>query len=421
MRDFIRSEYPNGDLPGALVDCAYTGSHHNHICFEGHYTAHNFQSGTQPYQYFGGSFAFDENGDPVSQVVETLDFAFCISTEQSAPQDGWPIVLVSHGTGGDYNNYIGDSESGDYEISDELCSAGLATIGINQPLHGARGNGYTSDELELYSFNFGNPESARATMRQSVLDNIQLTAFIKAGKLTISQSVCSSWPGSEVYSGPNEIPIDTNTILFHGHSHGGLSGAMLAGVEDDILGYVLSGSGGRISNTVMERTDPDVLQMLEDNGLVDRDDMHKFHPLLLLIQTAGEVTDPINYAPYYTITPHDDRAKNVMFTSGLLDPQTPKSTTYALATAALIPQIKNAAGTTPEAVGGLQLIGIDPVMRPASNTVQGPDLNMATSGLLQYPDDGHFAIFYNEDAAEVYRYYLHTIAYTSVGVLGPLD
>jgi len=418
MADYIKAEYPNGELTGTMNSCEYSHNETGYVCFKGSYTSPNFQSGNKPYDILtggGGSFMFDSNGDPIEQESENIDFSLCVPSDASVPSGGWPIVMYSHGTTGDEDSFV---NSGPNNIADFLLDKKMAVIGILQPLHGTRGDNYTDEELETYSFNFTNPDSARATIRQSVMDTVALNSFIKAGKLSITSSSCDSWPASGVYSGPGTITFDTDNILFMGHSQGGLTGSMAAAVEPDIKGWVLSGAGGRMGITVMERTSPNILALLESYSIIDQTDAHKHHPLIMMVQLMSEITDPINYAPYWVEKPFNSDARNIMVTTGFSDSQTPKNSTYAMCVAGRIPQIDPETPPLDEVVTGLTLRNITSFSRNASNTVKGPSNTDATCGLLQYPSDGHFAIFYNDDAAYMYQEYLRSIAYSGVGILG---
>ncbi len=421
MADYVRTEYPDGAIQGELLSCALDNTYNGYYCFEGTYTSPNFQSGTKPYDIGldtatpnteNGMFRFDEFGDPIVQEMETLDYSLCIPADTAVPASGWPITLIAHGTGGTYNGYVG---SGPNTRSTRLLNEKIATIGIDQPLHGSRGDNYTTQELELYTFNVTSPHSSRSIIRQGALDSIALAAFIQAGKLDISSSNCTGWPAAWTSAGLTSIGFNAGKILFHGHSQGGLTGAIVAGVDEDVFkGYVLSGAGGRIGITVMERQEPNVLAQIEASGLLTAAEAHKHHPLIALVQMLVEVTDQINYAPNWTDTPFGDNAKNIMMTSGYLDPYTPRLGADALAAAGRIPQIRPEGWNVPP----LDMRNVSSFPRPASNTVTGPDGNPATSGYLQYPDGGHFVVFDTEDAMSVYAEFLRTIVYTTTPTLG---
>ncbi len=409
IRDYLVDEYPNGAVSGDLVDCTFDHAENGYLIFKGHYTAPNFQEGDVPYASEGGNIYFGENGDPIVQMTETLRFAVTIPMNLDVPAAGWPIAMISHGTGGRYNSYI---RGGGRSRSVLLTEAGLATIGIDQPLHGDRGNEATN--VELHTFNFFNPESGRSVFRQSAIDTVSLTRLIVAGVLRLDKSVCDSWPTEAVYTGPDEIVFDPELISFHGHSQGGMSGSLAAAVEDDVQGWVLSGAGGRLAITVLEREDPDLLGLMTPMIGIQVEEAHKHHPIVGLLQWLTEITDMINYAPYWIGYPHDGRPKHMMLTSGFVDPYTPKNTAFALAVAGRVPLLEE----VHEAMPGLELRGLSAFARPATLNIMAPNGQRATAGFCQYPEDGHFAVFDNDDAAWLYQEFLRSLSYAQAPVLG---
>ncbi len=413
IRDYLAEEYPDGEVKGELLDCTFKKTKDNYLVFEGHYSSPNLQQGEVPYAEEGGGIFFDETGRPIVQRMEELRFALVVPAEATMPEDGWPISMIAHGTGGDYNTYINSEENG---RSRRLIDAGIAAIGIDQPLHGPRGNDETN--VELHSFNFLNPVAGRSNFRQSAVDTVALTHFIRSGKLALDKNFCDVWPRTDLYSGPERIFFDSERVLFHGHSHGGLSGALAAAVEDDVLAWTLSGAGGRMAITVMEREDPGILAIAALLAGFEKEEAYIHHPVLGLIQLLVEITDPLNYAPRWIESPYNGHARNVMMTSGFLDPYTPKDTASTLAVAGRLPQVENAEGNIDEAIPALDWLGIASFSRPAEDTVSGPDGESATSGFFQYPEYGHFPIFDSADAASLYQEWMRGIAYDGHGVFG---
>jgi hypothetical protein len=410
IRDYVASEYPGGNLEGELIEC-HLKKMENDVrvwWFEGRYLSPNFQSGDAPYANEGGEILFDpETGEPIVQKMEELQFSLAIP-DGPMPESGWPVAMISHGTGGDYDLWVRGNRR------TILQEAGIAGLGIAQPLHGERGNFLADTLLEMYSFNFLNPGAARSNFRQSAIDTFALTAFLKSGKFVIDKSVCTDWPSADKYDGPDVIRFDPERIYFHGHSQGGLTGSLAAAVEQDVKAWVLSGAGGKMTLTIMERKNPDILGLVEAMVGVPSSELHEYHPLFMLIQTLVDITDPVNYAPQWLIYPPTGLAQNLMVTTGFLDPYTPKSTAAALAVAARLPLIEPVA----ESVEGLDILGLSAFSRPASRTIRGPDGHYATAGFCQYPKGDHFPIFDDDDAIQMYQEFLRSAAYGDVPVLG---
>jgi pimeloyl-ACP methyl ester carboxylesterase len=388
IRDYFKANYEP-----QIVDINYdsSGDTGDYYYFEGHYTSPNLQFGEPPYMSEGGQFVFDENGEPVIQREETLRFALTVPKNQTMPSSGYPIVMYAHGTGGDYKSFVRDG------TATNLTSRGLAVISIDQPLHGPRGPEGT--EVELASFNFFNPSAGRANFRQSVVDSLILTKLITHGALVIPDSITPS--DTSIYFNPDRL-------MFMGHSHGGLTGAMFIALTDQVKSAVLSGAGGGLSLTMLERQDPNIQDMLRViTGI--RDELHTFHPVIGITQMLVEVTDPINYAPYYFKKLLSFKSRNILMTEGMLDPYTPPSTAEAMATAGGIPLIEPVAHYP----GSYSILNLIPLIPPVTENVIAQTGQRITSGLLQFPEDGHYAVFNNPVAKQKYGYFLYSTAYLS--------
>lgn len=132
---FVRSRFrPRGEA--LALDAARSGGHY--WVFTGEVVAPQFQSGTPPFAVAGqGIFQFDAKGRPVVQRLETLRFVLSVPKERAdgtltMPARGWPIAPYMHGTGGSRNSFVNDGTAG------RLASVGVASLGIDQPLHGLR-------------------------------------------------------------------------------------------------------------------------------------------------------------------------------------------------------------------------------------------------------------------------------------------
>ncbi len=355
-----------------------------------------WQQGARPYHDVGsGGFLFDEAGAPEIYQWERVEFSLTVPPGEP-PAGGWPLVLYSHGTGGDNFSFCQGNTSDEGLV---MAREGVAMFGVSQPLHGDRSTPGTNVELD--SFNFYNPAAGRTNFRQGALDQIYL-----------ARALTRSIPGF-TYEGES-VPIDTTRVAFFGHSQGGLVGAIgtpfFAG---DLLGSGLSGAGGGLTLTLLLRKDPlDIAATLE--GLLGFDENERltaFHPVLALIQTLADATDPVNYAPYWYAEQGDwlDREgaspMPMELTEGLLDQYTPSITAEALASAGRMPIVGTPA-TSPEA---LALRDLPDLPLPTSDDVTDWTGSAVTSGVAQFPEDDHFAIYDNPDARHFYRDYLATL------------
>lgn len=296
---------------------------------EGALTLPNYQEGDVPYNR-EGALHF-ENNSPVPVREETTRFTLAIP--KTPPENGspcYPIVHYAHGTGGDAYSMVPESAG-------RFAARGLATISIDMPLHGPRSEGSPFD-VNMATFNFVNPDSARSGFRQAAIDTWVLNRFVRESLVI---DAAHSPTGSA-------ICFDDDHIGFFGHSQGGLSGAIALAFEQDIEAWVLSGAGGGLSITVMERKDvanfEELVRFLAE--IPSGEVLSELHPILTLIQTAVDVTDPINYSPGWNPRRATQR-KSVLVTSGCYDEQTPHRSATAMAVAGRIPLVAPAAMDSP--------------------------------------------------------------------------
>ena len=361
---------------------------------EGRYDSPNYQEGTLPYasDSAGGDFAFVD-GQPQVSRSESLRFVLTLPATPPPAGGCYPIVQYAHGTTGDAWGFT-------YHQGWRNAARGLATIGIDQPLHGTRWSGSANaEQVSLYSFNFLNPAAARTLFRQSAVDTFALTRFVRES-LVVPAAVSPTG---------QEICFDPQSVGFFGHSHGGLSGAIAAAFEDNITHWVLSGAGGGLSITMVERKDEfvDVQALLE--GLLSPapgEHFTEMHPVVGLIQTLSDVTDPINYAPFWHADTLHSGVKSILLTSGELDAATPHRTAAALAAAGGAPAVEPVALPLPGHVAA----GLLPVAAPLSANAAG-----ATVGFVQWADDGsplnwsnHFVVFHRPEALHAAAHFLQT-------------
>lgn len=348
-----------------------------------------WQHGQRPYRTEGGAFAFDEHGDPTIAFWERVKFALTIPTGEE-PADGWPVVLYSHGTGGDFRTFCqtGDPD----EEASVMAREGVAMIGISQPLHADRATEDTDPSLD--SFNYMNPYAGRTNFRQGALDQVYLAEVLTRATPTFTAE-------------DRSVRLDPDRVAFFGHSQGGLVGAIAVPFfSDRVRAAGMSGTGGGLSMTLVLRKDPiDIAGLME--SLLDFDEgetLTTFHPVTALVQTLSEATDPLNYSPYwYAEDPGwGGRPVPALLTEGLLDAATPSVTTEALAAAAHMPIVGDPA-TDPEA---LDLRDLSPDGLPTADNADDWNGDAITAGLGQFPDQDHYAIYYDRDARQLYRDFL---------------
>jgi len=363
--------------------------------YEGRYLGPLFAHGQRPYTTEGGGFRWGENGQPLIYEWEDMRLSVTVPLDLTKePARGWPVVIHQHGTGGDFLSHASTNSA--TEPCAQFAMAGMVGLGIEQPLHGTRGETPNSD---LLSFNYFNPESGRTNFRQGAIDAMYLAQMVHTH--------------GGVFETPEgaQIRIDPDKIYFMGHSQGGLTGALaIPFLGPYVDAAVLSGAGGGLSITLVERKDPlDIAELLAATLDFDEDEVvAEHHPAVSLIQWLVDVTDPINYAPYWFAERGDweQEPVSVLLFSGLEDSATPHHTAEALAAAGRLTWL--APGVTETDAQALR--GLDALAGPFGANAPAFD-GAATAAFSQWeaPAD-HFVIFDDGNAARIYREFLRTAA-----------
>ncbi len=369
--------------------------------YTGKYDAPNFQQGDPPYENSGGEIVDDVDGLPAVVRTETLRFALTVPKGDPPTADGWPVVLYAHGTGGSYKSFINDGSAGSAAKVTDGSGATIerfAMISIDQVLHGPRKGGTLP--VELAFFNLFNVKAAFDNPKQGAADDFQLLRLVKGM--------------NEVGPTTNQtLKFDPNRIYFKGHSQGGLTGPLFVAAEPEIKAAIFSGAGGNLIQSLLGKTEPvDIPAALLLFLLPPIDE---FHPMLHLMQSAFEASDPANYGRLYFQEPPTGFAARPIFQSlGVVDHYTPIPTIKVLAKAMGVQPIK----PTLEEIAGLDLAGLTWGDAPTQQNVGG---GKATGVLLEYTmkegSDGHFVIFDIPAAVSQSNRFLATHSKTGIATL----
>ncbi len=390
LRDWMIAEYPAPHVVDDSLEVVRVAPQMTEIT--GHYgPAPIFQEGTIPYETEGGAISLDASGAPI--VQGEFDARFTLTIPGGAmPPEGYPIVLYAHGTGGDHHSFVDD------ETAIELARRGFAAMGVDQIHHGER-NPSTSDPAVLF-FNFANPDAARDNNRQSALDVVQQARLVPELAL----------PVEIVDRGGEPVRFDPTRIYFMGHSQGGLNGPIFLAIDDSARGGVLSAASAVITTSLVAKLQPIAIPQvvrtllnLPGDTVADalaREGFTVEHPIATLVQTWIEAADGSNYAHLIATAPREGFApKSVLMTEGLRDEFAPPASIEALAASIGTPLVE----PVHQPIEALALRGIGALAPPVTANAAG---GLATLGLLQFPDDGHFAVFDNATArAQVFGYF----------------
>lgn len=408
MRSLVRMVREDLGLPDLDLDVEVVSVLPDHSVYRTHYPTPRFTHGERPYWTEGGGFAFRADGQPVLDGWDDMRLAVCVPHEPAeGPPGGWPVVIQQHGTGGDYLSHCNsDSE---LEIARQLGLRGFVSLGIDQPLHGTRNGGEPASDLA--NFNLFNATGATSNFRQGAVDAIYLARALAAEGATFTRPDAAS------------VTIDPSRVFFFGHSQGGLTGAIAAPYfQGDVDAAVLSGAGGTLAITIVDRKDVlDFAMLLSDTlQFADNEVVTEMHPAVGLIQTAVERTDPVNYARYwFAERPDVDGAvpMDLLLTSGTQDEATPYRTAVSLAAAGHVPVL--APGATDEVAFVLR--GTAERDGPLQDDVARYDGTPGTSGVAQWKGADHYLVFDDPVAADVYGEFLEGAAQGAPVIGRPKD
>ena len=276
------------------------------------------QTGTAPYANEGGAIAVESGNTATVQGSTDVRFALSVPAGD-APAGGWPVVLYAHGTGGDYRTHITNGIAqglASVAVGDPAETIGFAVLGIDQPLHGTRRGGSSTDPNLLF-FNLLNPQAAKGNPIQGAADQLGLRKAV--GAIDASASV----------------DLDTDAVAFLGHSQGGIQGALALPAAQNMDATVLSGMGGGLIESLLGKTEPfpilSVVQTVIADPTLDAE-TGRFHPVMNVLQGYLEEVDPINLATHLSSEPLLGASpKHLLHVIGVDDQYTPNavSTAYA--------------------------------------------------------------------------------------------
>lgn len=225
-----------------------------------------YQAGDSPYMSAGG-FRYDDAGKPIIQRWEDVPVIFTIPVGEGP----FPVFIWQSGAGASLKGHTKQA------FLMTLFKGGIAVAKFLPQFHGDRN--VPGGDLDLHSYNYLNPESARAVLRQQAIDGAYMVRVVR-----------------EALAPREEAKVlDMKRMIMGGHSQGAEVAAMLASASPQIEAYVLSGVGTYVSETIVHRTNPfDVAELL-GNLLGIKGSLDRFHSLIQLAQLEADVVDPNNY------------------------------------------------------------------------------------------------------------------------------
>ncbi len=335
-----------------------------------------------------GGFVLGADGRPEVQFMEDVRFILTVP-RSPMPSSGYCVIINGHGTGGDYETGLGAAAS---KETVQAAKAGCALLTTSEPLHRNR-RGYREGQEALLTFNFFNPLAGRDNWRQSAIEKVQLVTLARA--LSIPADI----------SGSVEVRFDPERVSYFGHSQGGIAGALFVAVEDRIQGAFLSGAGAGFGPSIVEKVDPVAIKGAVRAVLLmpNDEDIDVFHPVIALLQSWVDPADPINYGHIWR--ERTGAVPHLVVSSGLIDTYTPPGCHAGLAGAFGLPLALPIAQDLPV----LELLGVPAGAQVLQGNLTSKDGAPLTAGLLQYPEDGHFAVYDNEAASKAVLSFFTTL------------
>ena len=377
-----------------------------------------YQQGTPPYKFpaDGGYINWPAEGQPMAPArYDEVHFTLTVPTGVAMPAEGWPLVLYGHGTGGNYRSNVstGVAET----LSSVTVSSGtanFATLSIDQVMHGPRraSQNWDSDLLaidpnayaeDVLYFNATNPRAGRDNGLQSAADWFAVTRW----------ALEADWDSSASPTG-ERITFNNDQFHYMGHSQGVVAGMNFVPYEPSLQSLVLSGGGGMLIHSLLEKTSPHDIAQAVRIGLVDGQ-VDRLNPMLNIVQAMSERSDGVNHAVHVHSRTLDgiDR-RHVLQTMGVGDTYSPDETQYALARAMKVEQVMGDTTVRIADASNTDAYRVDvplAFITEADTPVTG-NRSGVTAVVRLYDregsNDAHFVLFDRDDAQVEYSTFLAT-------------
>jgi dienelactone hydrolase len=389
---------------GAVSPCddGNTGAAHRRGCpsvpsgsfdeYQGTVSLPVFQQGTPPYAQpeDGGGIPIDASGKVGIVRSEPVCFSLAVP-KGTAPAAGWPLVVYSHGTGGSYRSAIELGLAEDYAggVASGGAAVPMATLGYDGILHGTRNGGSTTPPDNLV-YNLYNPRAARDNNLQAAADLLALPRAF-AGLDTAG------------------VKLDGGHVALYGHSQGGNATALAAARDAGYGAAVMSGTGGTLMLSLLDKTKPVNVPLLLPFMLLDAP-VDENHPVLNLIQMYFERSDPVNFARRLFLEPVPGaQRRHVLHVYGAGDTYAPVETQRRYAQAAAFQVALPLVDSYPT-LDEYQMVAVTP---PISANQAFGSLAPITAAQAQYQSDGtydgHFVSTNNPSARQAIQKMLVTL------------
>ncbi len=305
----------------------------NVIELHGRASFQQFQEGLPPFAESGGALVYEHQ--LLEQRREDVCYSLTIPRAVTMPEDGWPVVVFAHGTGGSFRDGVA--------LAEYAAARGMAVLSFEGHLHGERRHDDDDDglvagrSLDELVFNLRNPDAARDNLIQGAADIKSGLAYIDV--LNAPQTLKP--PGLD-------LNLDPDNIFLFGHSQGAQQVALVFGYTNRTQTAVLSGAGANTPRSLVDKQMPKYTVPGVEGELGPAELLHlalmvrpdrkitSFHPVVAMLNTHINRSDPELYAHHLVDDPFYELSygpKNILHYIGHFDPYTPLRTGGALAMA----------------------------------------------------------------------------------------
>lgn len=388
----------------------------------GSVTLPQFQAGEPPFDT-EGRLVFDATGELVLQREDVVPVAIVIP-KQPMPEDGYPLILNIHGSGG-YSiamvRPVGDDGMPGDPIGPAFPHAlkNIATAGLAMPVNPERLPGAAETEY-LNTNNFG---AMRDTFRQGTLDaRLYLEALTK---LEIPEEALAECVGASLPAGQTSFKFDPSKLVIMGQSMGGMYTNIIGATEPLLRAAVPTGAGGHWTFFILETSLEDGSYPTLLRGLLGSSELSVFHPALSVGAAGLEAADPMVYMPRVARRPLEGHPVRPIYEPvGQFDSYFP-TTIYDAAALAYAHQ---QAGETvwPEMQEALELIGQEGVLSfPVEDNLESETGTAYTGVVAQFEGDGtydpHAIYSHRDDVKRQYSCFLDSFFKTGTATVPPLS
>ncbi|MBN2342760.1 MAG: hypothetical protein JXX29_24015 [Deltaproteobacteria bacterium] len=356
--------------------------------YTGQVTVPFYQNGERPFFESGGGVEFDNSGNPIWVEDDEVPFALTVPNTP-APATGWPVFLYAHGTDGSELSFVNNG------VAARMAQMGVAVISMLQVQHGDRRGVDPSEESAetqpgMLFYNIKNPYAAIGNNLQAAADYFQLVRLVEDFALITGE----------------DVVFNADKMYYFGHSQG-TQGQYIAAVHEPLIkGIILSGAGGYLTESILNKKQPFDMSIAVKYLLMDPN-VDSAHPVLSLVQASMEQVDPVNHrsAAFKNEWPQATYpARDLFMSFGLNDSYAPESTQAALA---------KSLGIFMDSIPGHEVGGLaDFNGYPYAGSFIVNDTEITAVGIQYFPDgdyDGHFVTFNHSDALTQWPHFVETM------------